>query len=138
MPFLKRPSGRRRVFLNLIAEIEGGLRTAFERWAKENNENQSGLAKKLGVDRSAVNRRLTGRVNLTIQTIADMVWALGYCIRIEIYHPSDAAVFRNQALIPTDNVPAPVPVGARETPTQSWPVTPITPFNLPRAQVGTS
>jgi transcriptional regulator with XRE-family HTH domain len=111
MPFLRRPSARRRVFLNLIAEIEGGLRAAFIRWSKENNENQSGLADRLGISRSVVSRRLTGRVNLTIATIADMIWAMGYCIRIEIFHPKDAAAFRNQALIPIDPALAAIPLG---------------------------
>lgn len=108
MPFQRRPSARRRVFLNLIAEIEGGLRAAFIRWSRENNENQSGLADRLGINRSIVSRRLTGRVNLTIATIADMVWAMGYCIRIVIFHPRDEAAFRNQALIPIE--PARVPL----------------------------
>lgn len=128
MPFQKRPSARRRVFLNLIAEIEGGLRAAFMRWSAEKNENQSGLAKILGINRSVVNRRLTGRANLTIATIADMVWALGYCIRVEIYHPDEASARRNQSLIPTDS---PVPVPLRPEPGQVRPLTEI-PYGVPR------
>lgn len=52
---------------------------------------QAVLAKKLGVDRSAVNRRLSGGSNMTIETVADMVWGLGHCIRVEIYDPTDAS-----------------------------------------------
>jgi DNA-binding phage protein len=109
MPFLKRPSARRRVFLSLISDIERDLRAAFVRWSKENNGTQSSLAKILGINRSAVHRRLTGRANLTIETIADMVWALGYCIHVDIFHPKDAGMMRNQALISVDGVPALVP-----------------------------
>ncbi len=109
MPFLKRPSARRRVFLSLIGDIERALRAAFVRWSNENNETQSGLAKILGINRSVVHRRLTGRANLTIETMADMVWALGYCIRVDIFHPKDVGMRRNQALVPVDGAPAPVP-----------------------------
>jgi hypothetical protein len=124
MPFLKRPSPRRRVFLSLIGDIERDLRMAFSRWAKENNETQAGLAKILDVNRSVVHRRLTGRANLTIETIADMAWALGYCIRIVIFHPKDAGVIRNQALIPVDgaamSVPQALPTANNVGPTSTY------------------
>ena len=39
-------------------------------------------------DRWARDRRLNGRTNMTIETIADMVWAGGGCIEVEIYDPA--------------------------------------------------
>jgi transcriptional regulator with XRE-family HTH domain len=107
MPFLKRPSARRRTFLSLIGDIERGLRAAYARRARDDGETQSSLAAKLGVNRSAVHRRLTGRMNLTIETVADMVWALGYGIRVEIFDPAADATRRNCALLPPD--PATIP-----------------------------
>jgi transcriptional regulator with XRE-family HTH domain len=38
---------------------------------------QQALAEKLGVDRSVINRRVTGRANLTLRTLAELAWALG-------------------------------------------------------------
>jgi transcriptional regulator with XRE-family HTH domain len=37
---------------------------------------QQELAEKLGVHRSVVNRRLQGKSNLTLRTIAEMAWAM--------------------------------------------------------------
>lgn len=101
MPFRHRPDGRRRTFLNLVADIDRGLRSAFTKRAVERGETQASLAEKLGINRSVVHRRLTSKANLTIESIADLVWALGYAIRVEIYDPqADDPARRNQTPIP--------------------------------------
>jgi transcriptional regulator with XRE-family HTH domain len=38
--------------------------------------SQQAVAQKLGVDRSVINRRVTGRANLTLQSLAELAWAL--------------------------------------------------------------
>jgi DNA-binding phage protein len=81
------PDNRRQTYLALASQIEGQLRDAYARRYEAKGETQSSLAAKLGVDRSAIHRRLTGRTNMTIETIADMVWALGHCIKVEIFDP---------------------------------------------------
>jgi hypothetical protein len=48
------------------------------------------LADKIGVDRSAINRRLTGKVNMTEETIADMVWGLEHDIEVRIFDPAES------------------------------------------------
>jgi transcriptional regulator with XRE-family HTH domain len=40
------------------------------------NLSQAGLAHKIGVSPSVVTRRLTGKANLTLRSIADFAWAL--------------------------------------------------------------
>ncbi|WP_051177102.1 helix-turn-helix domain-containing protein [Rhizobium mesoamericanum] len=37
---------------------------------------QQQVAERLGVDRSIVNRRVTGQANLTLRSIADLAWAM--------------------------------------------------------------
>jgi hypothetical protein len=69
--------------------VESQLREAFDDRYHAGEETQTSLAEKLGVNRSVIHRRLTGRANLTLSTLADMVWALGYAIKIVIYKPSD-------------------------------------------------
>jgi transcriptional regulator with XRE-family HTH domain len=114
LPFQRRPSGRRRVFLSLIAAIETGLRDAFTK----RGETQTSLAAKLGVNKSVIHRRLTGRNNLTIETIADLVWALGYCIQIRIFDPEEDAVTRNYVLVvPPDQAATVTPVQTQTAPT---------------------
>lgn len=88
--FNHKPDNRRQVYLALASQIEGQLRDAYAKRHDEDNETQSSLAEKLGVDRSAVHRRLTGRVNMTIETLADMVWALRRCIKVEIFDPDES------------------------------------------------
>jgi DNA-binding phage protein len=75
--------------LQLTGSIESQLRDAYARLHHEKGETQSSVAAKLGVDRSAVHRRLSGQTNMTVETMADMVWALGQCIKVEIFDPSD-------------------------------------------------
>lgn len=82
--FKRQPDNRRSVYLKLVGEIEGQLRQAYAKRHEQGLETQAGLAKKLDVDRSVIHRRLTGRTNMTIQTVADLVWALGYCIAVSI------------------------------------------------------
>jgi hypothetical protein len=80
-------SERRRLFLLLIGDIERQLRDAYDRKFRADEATQSSLAAKLGINRSAVHRRLTGRTNMTIETLADMVWALGQEISVNISDP---------------------------------------------------
>jgi plasmid maintenance system antidote protein VapI len=81
---------RRQMFLKLSSQIEGQLREAYAKKYAAGTLNQSTLADKLGVDRSAVNRRLTGRVNMTEETIADMVWGLEHDIEVKIFDPAES------------------------------------------------
>lgn len=86
--FKHQPANRRQVFLALSGQIESQLRDAYAK-CHEAGETQASLARLLGVDRSTVHKRLTGRRNMTIETIADMVWALGHCIKVSIFDPSE-------------------------------------------------
>jgi len=87
--FRTKTSDRRNVFLALSAQIEQQLREAYHRKFQAKQATQSSLAKKLGVDRSAIHRRLTGRTNMTIETVADMVWGLDQHIDVCIYDRAD-------------------------------------------------
>jgi plasmid maintenance system antidote protein VapI len=80
---------RRKMFLSLSSQIEGQLREAYDRQFQAGLATQSSLAKKLGVDRSAVHHRLMGHTNMTIETIADMVWALDHEIIVKIFDPTE-------------------------------------------------
>lgn len=80
------------MFLKLSSQIEGQIRDAYAKKYEAGVLNQSTLADRLGVDRSAINRRLTGRVNMTEETIADMVWGLEHDIEVRIFDPAEATV----------------------------------------------
>jgi hypothetical protein len=94
------------MFLSLATQIESQLRDAYARRHEAGEATQASIADKLEVNRSAIHHRLTGRTNMTIETIADMVWALGYAIRVHIYDPK--AVGQNDSLgadLPTATPP---------------------------------
>lgn len=94
---------RRQTYLHLSAEIERQLREAYHVAFSEEGLNQSEVARRLGINRSTVHHRLTGQVNMTTETIADMVWALGRAISVTIYDPRTDGR-NNQLPLPT---PAP-------------------------------
>jgi hypothetical protein len=103
----RRIDPRRQVFLNLSGQIEGQLREAYASQFNAEKATQAGLAKKLGIDRATVHRRLTGHTNMTVETIADMVWALGYAINVDIFDPSLASGRRNFFVCSDQPVPHP-------------------------------
>ena len=83
--FQSNPNVRRQIYLRLVGEIESQLRDAYDRLFQAKEATQSSLAEKLDVNRSAIHRRLMGRTNMTIETLADMVWVLGCAISVRIY-----------------------------------------------------
>lgn len=84
----KKVDPRRQAFLALSGQIESQLRDAYDRKYRAGITTQSRLAGKLGVNRSAVHHRLMGHTNMTLETVADMVWALDHAIKVEIYDPT--------------------------------------------------
>lgn len=93
------------MFLALAGRVESELREAFARKHEADGLTQADLATKLDIDRAAVNRRLMGQSNMTLQTVADMCWALGQCIEIDIFDPQDRPT--NQRRIQPAPTPAP-------------------------------
>lgn len=103
--FQRKPDNRRSVYLKLAGQIESKLRGAFAKRHEQKRESQASIARKIGVNRSAVNRRLTGQTNMTIETIADMVWSLGYCIDVDIYDPEERRTNGHQIVPDHDSSP---------------------------------
>lgn len=103
MPFCHNTSDpRRKLYLRLVGSIESQLRDAYSARYEAGLLNQSILSSKLGVNRSVVHRRLSGKTNMTIETLASMVWALGHTIDIRIFDPqiestgNDDQIFINE------------------------------------------
>jgi hypothetical protein len=109
------------MFLKLSHQIEGQLRDAYAEKNEAGVLNQSILAERLGVDRSVIHRRLTGKVNMTEETIADMVWGLEHDIEVRIFDPArtqtnQRAQVAAPVVVPTPKPPPPTP-GAANTAT---------------------
>jgi len=86
--FQRNHSNRRKMYLALAGSVESQLREAYADRYDSGLDTQVTLADKLGVGRSVVNKRLRGLMNMTIETIADMAWALGYSVVIKIFDPT--------------------------------------------------
>lgn len=84
-----KPSNRRKMYLALVGKVERKLRDAYAKRYDAGEETQTSIAEKLGVNRSVINRRLSGKQNMTLETVADMAWALGQCVEIDIFDPAE-------------------------------------------------
>jgi DNA-binding XRE family transcriptional regulator len=125
------------VFLSLSGQIEGQLREAYDQKFRAGQATQSSLAKKLGVNRSAIHHRLSGHTNMTIETIADMVWALDHDISVEIFDPSLVHGL-NYAVSSAPPTPQPAPPAPRPELIAAASERDPDPFKTLREQTGTS
>lgn len=67
----------------LIMDVFHGLKSLFVIEKNKRSITQQWIADKLELkNRSVVNRWLSGSENLTLRTISDLAWALGYRVRI--------------------------------------------------------
>jgi plasmid maintenance system antidote protein VapI len=74
-----------------VYRVQGELQKALE----QSGLKQQEVADRLGVDRSTVNRRLTGRANLTLRSIADLAWAMEHELHFSL-KPKTRVVSQNE------------------------------------------
>src|SRR5947207_466770 len=63
---------------DFIEEVNAELKRALAAEKNERSITQQSIADILGVGRSVVNRRFMGLENLTMRTIAETLWAIGW------------------------------------------------------------
>jgi len=71
-------------YLALVGAVESQLRELYSIRHENDGVSQTDLANKLGIDKSSVHRKLIGASNLTLQSLADLVWGLDGVIDLEI------------------------------------------------------
>jgi transcriptional regulator with XRE-family HTH domain len=71
-----RLTDRQRKIGRTVYNVQHEIARALLEEKSKRGVTQQALSKKLGVDRSVVNRRVTGRSNLTLRSIAELAWAL--------------------------------------------------------------
>jgi hypothetical protein len=76
------------MYLSVASSVETQLREAYAYRHDHGLDNQTTIASKLGVGRSVVNKRLRGLMNMTIESISDMAWALGFAVIVHIFDPN--------------------------------------------------
>jgi hypothetical protein len=100
MRFRAKPDPRRQFYLALIAQVETALRAAYGKRYEQGRTNQSKLSKLLKVARSTIHKKLTGRTNLTLKSIADLAWALDHKVSFTLADPELDR--RNVATLPSN------------------------------------
>lgn len=77
----------------------GAVRKALMRAAmaekKVSGLSQQSIASKLGINRSVINRILKGEFNLTLRSVAEIAWALGWEIEFSLRKPTTGAGTRS-------------------------------------------
>ena len=96
------------MFLGLTSSVASQLREAFADRRRNHGETQEDIAALVGVNRSVVNRRLRSGSNLTLETIADMAWALGRGVKVDIYDPAER-IGCNEKLYFSERATVPLP-----------------------------
>lgn len=82
----KRKRGR---FINVVRkEIQKAVSEVLD----ERGISQSQLAEELGINRSVLSRRLNGRANLTLSSIADLAWVLDRDLHFSMERPDNKGV----------------------------------------------
>jgi len=100
---------RRRTYVRLIGEIRHALNQALAEENARRGLTRADIARLLGKNKSVITRKLTGTSNMTLETLADLAFALDRPVKVEL--PSrHAAVGSNQT-----NVPAPMSEHAART-----------------------
>ena len=67
---------RRRIFVRLLTAVYGEIERALAESEKDHKLSRAEIARRLGINRSVLTRRLNGTQNMTLETVADMAWAL--------------------------------------------------------------
>lgn len=70
-----------------LRQVRQELQNALVEEKAKRKLTQAELARILGVDRSVINRQLTGKGNISLRAIADIAWALNRDIKFELTKP---------------------------------------------------
>lgn len=75
---------RRRTYVRLIGEIHHALNQALSEEKAKRKLNKTEIGKILGVGRSAISKKFDGRHNLTLETLADLAYALDRPVKVTL------------------------------------------------------
>lgn len=70
-----------------VTSVIDAIQRAYAEEADSRGLTQAEIARVLDIDRSVVNRRLTGETNLTLRSIGELAYALGRTPRFSLVKP---------------------------------------------------
>ncbi len=75
---------RRRTYLRLLSEITHAINRALVEEFRARGLTQTQMAKTLGVDKSFISKKLSGEGNMTLETLADLAFALDRPVMVQL------------------------------------------------------
>jgi transcriptional regulator with XRE-family HTH domain len=82
-------SKRRRTYVRLIGEIQHALLEALDEEHRSRGLTRADIARLIGRNKSFVTRKLNGDSNMTLQSLADLAFALDRTVKVQL--PTRAA-----------------------------------------------
>jgi transcriptional regulator with XRE-family HTH domain len=82
---------RRRAFVRLLGEIQHALLEALDEEHRNRGLTRADIAKLIGRNKSFVTRKLNGDSNMTLQTLADLAFALNRPVKVKLSSRAVAA-----------------------------------------------
>ena len=80
---------RRRDRARFLGDSFAARNRAFQEEAEQSGLTKAEIAKRLGVHRSVITRRLSGQGNMTFETLHDMAWVMGRRVTIHLPRRDD-------------------------------------------------
>lgn len=101
---------RRRTFVRFLGEINHALHEALEEEFRARGLTQAEMARIIGRSKSFVSRKMSGTSNMTIETLADLAFALDRPVMISFpsRHPSEGGNYTYGAPAYNGNLPGSV------------------------------
>lgn len=75
---------RRRVYVRRVGEIHHALNQALNEEHEKRGLTKTEIGRILGLGRSAIGKKLDGRHNMTLETLADLAFALDRPVKIAL------------------------------------------------------
>ena len=95
---------RRRTYVRMLGEIRHALLTALSEEAAGRGLTKAGMARELGCDKSFVTRKLEGTSNMTLETLADLAFALNRPVKVSL-PARTGSLGSNSTAVPAADVP---------------------------------
>ena len=92
MSYQLKVSPKKMAGAHLISKVAKSLRKIYVKKQKGTRLTQQEIARRLDVDRATINRRLLGKENMTLRTIAEMAWAMEHEVDVSFVDVVDLRV----------------------------------------------
>jgi transcriptional regulator with XRE-family HTH domain len=113
-------SKRRRTFIRLLGEIQNALLEALDEEHRSRGLTRAEIARLIGKNKSFVTRKLNGDSNMTLESLADLAFALDRPVKVRL--PSRRAGVGSNSIEPQPTTSPQPPQPVRDSSARTTPV----------------